>query len=118
MANAFSTNFAIPGASNFFQVIWKLTRVMKAAGWTYKASGDGTSKDTTGTAANDLWGGNSNPLNDTYAGLTHLSDTAAGWWVASGPTTVKLSLSANPSGTFLRGETVTQSTSNATGELI
>lgn len=118
MANSFSTNFAIPSSSNFFQVIWRLSRVMKAAGWLYKASGDGTSKDTSGTAGNDLWGGNANPLNDTYAGLTHLSDTSAGWWVASGPQTVRMTITAAPTGAPLRGEVVTQTTSGATGELI
>ena len=117
MANKFSTNFAIPADANVFQVIWQLTRVMKAAGWVYKASGDGTSIDTSGTASSDLWGGNANPLLDTYGGLANLTDASAGWWVASGPKTVKVPLSANPTGTFLRGEIVTQATSGATGEL-
>jgi hypothetical protein len=117
MANKFATNFAIPGDANVFQVIWKLTRVAKAAGWVYKASGDGTSIDTTGVASADLWGGNANPLLDTYGGLANLSDASAGWWVASGPKTVKIPLSANPTGTFLRGEIVTQATSGATGEI-
>src|ERR1700690_201473 len=108
MADAFATNFAIPGDANFFQVIWKLTRTLKAAGWVYKCSGDGTTaKETTGVASADLWGGNANPLLDSYGGLAHLNDSAAGWWVASGPKTVKIPLNANPTGTLLRGEIVT-----------
>ncbi|HSY75584.1 MAG TPA: hypothetical protein VK890_01930 [Bacteroidia bacterium] len=121
MADAFATNFAIPGDTNFFQVIWKLTRTLKAAGWIYKCSGDGnTVKETTGVATADLWGGNVNPLTDTYPnpkGGTGLSDTSAGWWVASGPKTVKIPLNANPTGTLLRGEIVTQAVTGATGEL-
>lgn len=47
-----------PATSNEqFTFVWWLTRVMKAAGWRYKASSDGTSKDTTGNPANDKWGG-------------------------------------------------------------
>jgi len=69
MATQFSANFPIPSASNGFAMIWKLTRTMKAAGWTYKASGAGPTagpKDTTGTASNDIWGTNTTPLSDTY----------------------------------------------------
>ena len=46
---------------------------MKKAGWTYKSSGNGSSKDTSGTAANDLWGGNSDPALDTYSSVGTVS---------------------------------------------
>lgn len=114
MANTFATNFPVPAASNIIQNYWKLTRVMKAAGWTYKASSDGTTKDTSGTAANDKWGGNANPLLDTYPSL----DSPAAWWVASGPQTLKIPITTAPTGTPLRGETITQATSSAEGELV
>jgi len=118
MANAYATNFPIPSTTNVFQVIWKLSRVMKAAGWTYKASGNGTTKDTSGTASNDLWGGNANPLLDSYSSVASGSgDTAGMWWCASGPQTIKVPLTAAPTGTPVRGEIVTQATSGATGEL-
>jgi hypothetical protein len=39
-----------------FNTIWMLTRAMKKAGWKYKASGDGTSKDTSSAPNSDLWG--------------------------------------------------------------
>ncbi len=42
-----------PGA---FNTVWSLTRAMKKAGWKYKASGDGTSKDTSSAPNSDLWG--------------------------------------------------------------
>ena len=77
MSNAFAENFAIPSATNTFQCVWKTTRAMKAAGWTTKASGDGTNKDTSGVAANDLWGGSTNPLQDSYP-------TAASTTIAAG----------------------------------
>ena len=127
MANKFATNFPIPSATNVFQTVWKLTRIMKAAGWTYKASSDGShTKDTTGTAANDYWGGNADPTLDAYpptgagpSANSTLSDTSTGAWIVlSGPQTQKIPLSAAPTGTPLRGETITQATSGAEGELL
>lgn len=127
MANAFATNYPIPATNNSFQLLWKLTRVMKAAGWVTTASSDGYVRDATGSqgtsqtssiaASSDKWGTNVNPLNDTYPG-TYLSDTAPAWIVMSGPKTVKISLNANPTGIFIKGETVTQTTSTAEGELL
>jgi hypothetical protein len=207
MANQFATNSPIGASGDTSNVLWKLSRVMKAAGWQYRASGFQSLKDTSGIAANDLWGSNTNPLSDTYATnftvgavtttatlpittlsyatsngtfttgggsisvltsigwqtLTYTSCTtttfsgvsggtsgavllgvAAGinggapvlqgsgatggfeglggtlggpWWCASGPLTVKVPLSALPTGTPLRSEIVTQATSGATGEL-
>lgn len=117
MANAFATNFTIPATNNAFQLLWKLTRVMKSAGWTTTASSDGYTKDTTGVAASDKWGGNANPLNDTYP-PNNMADTNAAWIIMSGPKTVKISLNAAPTGTFIRGESVTQTTSSATGEFL
>lgn len=188
MANKFATNYTVPGSSNITSILWKLTRVLKAAGWTYKASSDGYSKDTSAVATNDLWGGNADPMTDTYSSITTTVNSALtlpqstitvvsttgfassgsiriisstgwqtvnytgtttttftgctggtgnifignqvgvsstfsvddshGWWTGSGPQTLKIPLSANPSGTFLRGEIVTQATSSAEGELI
>jgi hypothetical protein len=171
---------------------------MKAAGWTYKASGAGASagtKDTSGTAANDIWGGASDPTTDSYTntstattgtgtltgtfsinvsstssfsasgyvsiltaangwqtvnytgtsggnqltgctggtgtwvsgtpvaqttiGATTIGlDTVDAWIVLSGPQTQKIPISAAPTGTPLRGETITQATSSAEGELM
>jgi hypothetical protein len=39
-----------------FYGIWNLTRAMKSAGWIYKASGNGTIKETTGNNILDTWG--------------------------------------------------------------
>jgi len=56
-------NVTIPNASiistssDFISSWWRLTRALKAAGWRYKASSDGSTKDSTGNSASDLWGG-------------------------------------------------------------
>lgn len=190
MADIFTPNFTIPASNNIFACVWKLTRTMKAAGWTYKASGITALKDTSGTATSDLWGGAADPTTDTYTNISTTTnsgsvslpqttitvasttgfpdsgtisvgtslgwqdvtytgrgattftgcsggtgniangypvasgastiglDNVAAWIVLSGPETLKIPLSAAPTGTPLRGETITQSTSNAEGELL
>ncbi len=115
MANVYYPNVDVAATDNGFTFVWKLTRALKKAGWTYLASGDGTSKDTTGVATSDLWGGNADPSNDTYP--TALN-TVAAWWLAQGAATVKVPVNSNSTGTFLRGEKVTQATSLAEGELL
>jgi len=114
MADKFSMNYAMDSTNHVFSAIWKLTRVMKAAGWNVIAHSDGTTKTAAGTNANDSWGNNADPLNDTYPAF----DTPAPWIVMQGPSTVKLMLASAPTGTFVRGESVTQSTSSATGEIL
>ncbi len=115
MADVFYPNVAVAAANNAFSFVWKVSRAMKKAGWTYIASGDGTSKDTTSVATADLWGGNADPSADTYpTGL----DSVSAWWLATGPATVKVPVSSNSTGTFLRGEKVTQATSGAEGEIL
>lgn len=58
-------------------------------------------------------------LLDTYpAAITGTSGSGA-WWCAQGPSTMKVPIgSSTPTGTFIRGENVTQTTSNATGEIL
>lgn len=200
MANAFVVNASLQATDHAFSLIWKLTRAIKFAGGTYKGSGDGTSKDTTGSPDSDLWngsggavagqtgaaasittvdrgiatvtgltgmvsthvghyltitgaasGGNNgafliveylssssvrirnsgavasdanngsiswtqkNPLQESYpTGL----DSVSAWWHCWGVATVKVPVSTNSTGTYLRGEKVTQATSNAEGELL
>lgn len=76
MSNTIVSNYQPLSTTHVFSVIWKLTRILKNAGWIYKSSGNGTSKDTSATAANDLWGGQSNPLTDTYSLMSVLSTGA------------------------------------------
>jgi len=115
MANKFSMNYPIESSTNIFDAIWKMTRVMKAAGWNVVAHSDGTTKTSSGTNGNDSWGNNADPMDDTYpSGFT----SAAPWIVMQGPTTIKFPFTSAPTGTFVRGEPITQATSGATGELL
>ncbi len=116
MANIFFPNYAIPSSTNVMAVVWKLTRAMKKAGWTVVSHSDGVTKTSAGTNNNDSWGSNANPALDAYPSA--FDTTAIPWIVMSGPQTLKIPLSADPTGTFLRGETITQATSAAEGELL
>ena len=194
MSNVIFANFKPVTTTNAFNILWKLSRAMKKAGWIYKSSGNGSSKDTSGNAANDLWGANTDPANDTYSPESTVStgaqtlptatlnatnpqtagfptsgtlqvatstngwqtvtytgtnttsftgctggtgtvpagsaigggainmDTVAGWWNAQGPSTLKIPintpLTPGIDGYFMRGETVSQATSGAQGEII
>jgi hypothetical protein len=91
MANQFATNFptvAINGSVGTGYTLWKLTRLMKAAGWQYRASGLQGDYDTSGIAANDLWGYNTNPNNDTYTNLS--TSTGVGIYNGNGGVTLPL----------------------------
>jgi len=112
MADQYAPNFAT-GGTNTWLPVWKLSRCMKKAGWTYKASGDGTSKDTTGTPANDLWGGNADPMADTAPAWT-----GNAWILFEGCSTLRIPITSAPTGTFLRGENIKQATTNAEGEFL
>ncbi len=116
MANVFYPNYAIPATANVMSVVWKLTRAMKKAGWTVVAHSDGITKIAAGTNLNDSWGSNTDPSSDAYP--IAFDTTQAPWIVMSGPQTLKIPLSANPTGTFLRGEMITQAISSAEGELL
>ena len=118
MANKVTVNYTLDTgvSNNSFSAIWKLTRMMKAAGWTYLSSSDGTTKDTTGTATNDKWGGAVDPTTDSYP--TAFNGISGPWIDLQGPQTVKVPITVASSGTFTRGEQVSQATSAATGELL
>lgn len=205
MADVQVENFVLNTSADASSAIWKLTRGLKTAGWRYKASADGTSKDATGDPNADLWGpgiqvgaqtggggftigaptttayggrsvitnlpgatfttasvghflkitGATNPGNNgtflitnynsatsvtienpnavsetvgvggpSWTELSALSDTfptllSGSWWCAQGPSTMKIPIGSSvPTGTFIRGENVTQSASGATGELM
>lgn len=115
MADVKVENYAPQSSTHSFSIMWQSTRVNKAAGYTYLGSGNGTSKDTTGVATNDLWGGNANPLLDTYPSAL---DSVNAWHLSQGPTTIKASMSVAQSGTFSPGEKITQAVSGAEGEFL
>jgi hypothetical protein len=64
------------------------------------------------------------PGTATWTELSSLLDTfpalgVGAWWLCQGPSTMKIPLGAtSPTGTFQRGENVTQATSGATGEVL
>ena len=54
------------------------------------------------------------PILDAYPSL----DGVSAWWGARGPDVLKIAIGAASTGTFLRGENITQSGTSATGELL
>jgi hypothetical protein len=120
MSHAEKINFVIDAttSNNEFSALWAWSRAIKAAGGLFKSCGNGTTKVTTGVAADDLWGGNADPLADTYASVQAQLDSRAAWWCAELPSVVKLGIGAATVGTFKRGEIVAQSGSGATGEIL
>lgn len=114
MSDSFFLNGTLNTTTHQFSGIWRLTRVMKAAGWNVVSHSNGTTKTAAGTNGNDSWGSNANPLVDTYPAF----DSAAAWIVMSGPNTLKITFLTAPTGSFVRGESVTQVTSGATGEML
>jgi len=114
MAHKFATNYVIENTSDYISSFWKLTRVMKAAGWLVKAHSDGVTKTAAGNNSNDSWGTNADPLLDALPGTFK---TATQWTVMQGPSTFKVPLTTNP-GAMIRGERVVQASSGAIGELL
>jgi hypothetical protein len=55
MPNIVIPNTYLNTTGEGFHAVWKATRAMLAAGWTYKASADSFAKETTGNASLDLW---------------------------------------------------------------
>ena len=115
MANIIVPNFPLESTNNTFSAIWKATRAMKKAGYTYICSSDGSSVDITGVAGSDKWGGSIDPITDSYPSLS-----SGAWWSCQGPSTIKIPIGySTPTGTgFVRGEKITQLTSNAEGEFL
>lgn len=116
MADKFACNYSLasPITSHSFSAIWKLTRVMKAAGWNVMAHSDGTTKVAAGNNANDSWGNNVDPMLDVY---NSAFDAPTMWIVLRGPSTLKMMMTTAP-GSFVRGEQVSQATTGATGEVL
>jgi hypothetical protein len=54
------------------------------------------------------------PVLDSYPSL----DSVAAWWAARGPDVLKIPIGSASTGTFLRGENVTQASTSATGEIL
>jgi hypothetical protein len=118
LSNVYSPNYALPLPTHAFAAMWRYSRVKKKAGWTVKASGNGSGINRDGST--DLWGTNADPLLDVYpSGL----DGQAAWICLEGPRTVKVPLTAAPTVDPvlqllpIRGEKVTQA-DGSEGELL
>jgi hypothetical protein len=77
MSNVTYPNYTLPVNNDTASVLFYLTRALKAAGWIYRASGNGTSKDTTGAYGSDLWisaGGQGTGGSGATASITVSSD--------------------------------------------
>lgn len=200
MAHVILTNLNLDATHNSFTFVWKLTRALKAAGAVYRASGNGTSKDSTANPDSDLWNGSGGDVPSqngstasmgtidretvTVTGLSGMTSGSVGhyltlsgassggnngsfliveylssssvrirnssavspdandgsiswtekdpllesyptglnsvtaWWFCYGVATLKVPVNTAATGTFLRGETVTQANSLAEGELL
>lgn len=201
IVNHVRTALSINQVSVSWRGVWLLTRALKKAGWKYKASSNGTTKDTTGDPALDKWTVSSTATNtggavasiaaptrgrSTITGLTgivsadkgrfvtfsgaatgannnrhqieeilsatsvridarqfvvasdanngaitwsitdpmqelfsaYAAPTAVGWWTAQGPSVLKIPITAASTGTFKRGENITQASTGAEGELV
>ncbi len=99
------------------EAIWRLTRVMKKAGWTTVACSNTSAKVAPATNNTDNWGNNADPMLDTYPALLGGTGAVCPWIVMRGPSTVKIPLTAAPTGNPLRGEKITQ-TGGIEGELL
>lgn len=74
--NVLLANFAPTNPVNVTSnLIWKLTRALKKAGWKYKASGNGTSKNTSSDPAADLWKGTTVQVNGGAAAFIDSAPT-------------------------------------------
>lgn len=114
MANEVVPNYTLAASGDTFSAVWRLTRAMKKSGWTYLASSDGTTTEVAGVATNDKWGGNADPLLDSYPALG-----AGSWLLMQGPSTLKIPIgNVIPTGNFLRGEKITQAVTSAEGEIL
>jgi hypothetical protein len=72
MSNVTFSNQTISNNAN--DILFKLSRALKAAGWIYKSSSDGTNKDSTGDYVNDKWASSFGGTNNgTGASVTSLS---------------------------------------------
>lgn len=115
MADVQIENYVLDSANNAKSAIHRLTRAIKASGARYLGSSDGSSKDTSAIATNDKWGGNANPLLDAYPSALN---TVACWWAAEGVKTLMIPFTVATTGTFIRGEKITQAGSGAEGEML
>jgi hypothetical protein len=115
-----STNIVIPNLTlpienstiDTFYGIWKLTRGLKAAGWTYRASSDGTTKETSGSV-DYTYGSKSNLIQDKWGPGTIISGH-----ISSGNSGSIGSLSATTNNSFVLVNSLSGMTANSVGHAL
>ena len=115
MSNIVIGNYTSDTANDIFQHIWKLTRAMKASGYRVLGSSNGVNS-ATGSNVGDLWGSASNPLDDVFPTNTTL--TTGSWIIFQGPSTIKVPIHYSFTGSFVRGENLSQGSTGFQSELI
>lgn len=104
MANTIVPNFA---SGNVGISVWRLALAMISSGWTHLASSLGSNINRDGTL--NYW--------NTSQALFTARFSAGNWILLQGPVTLRIPFITAP-GSFTRGETISQLTSGATGELV
>src|SRR5512143_1409430 len=110
MGNVISPNYTLATTNNAKSGVWKLTRVLKAAGWNVLSSSNGT-KNTTAGYTTDQWNGGSSNISGqsgsvasittvannqaTLTGLTGMTATSTNHWI-----TITGAASGGNNGTF------------------
>lgn len=111
-------NYVLVAKADPFEAVWKLTRLLKSLGWTWRAGSDGVTKHRLNQLETDNWGSSVTPKTvDAYPALS-----SGAWWCGRGPTTWVVPIGANdlidPTKPFIRGELMVQTNSGATAEVL
>lgn len=127
MADIIITNIVYTAVNKVFISIWQMTRAMKAAGWRYKASSDGATKDTSGNPYSDKWGSGQIVSGRTATGSFNIGTvtstaemgqvTVSGGTIDGFTTTGGSSLSGSI-GRYLKITGATNSANNGTWQII
>jgi len=114
MSHIQAENFALNSSNEQFTALWKLTRLMKHAGWRYKASGNGTTTvDSTGNPNNDFWGGGGTVQGPTTVAFTIGSPNSTSFG-GRATLTGLASMATSSVGHFLKITGATNSANNGT----
>ena len=74
------------GNTTGFRGFWEFTKTMRKAGWKYKASSDGTAKETTGDPALDKWGATGQATTNAGAAAASIATPTRGRATVTGLT--------------------------------
>jgi hypothetical protein len=114
MSHIQAQNFALNSSNEQFTALWKLTRLMKHAGWRYKASANGTTTvDTSANPNSDFWGGGGTVQGPTTVAFTIAAPNSTAFGGRSTLTGLA-AMTANSVGHFLKITGATNGANNGT----